>query len=143
MKPFPLWFARIAVAAVFLMNVSCAIDFILRPERYAGGFEVGGVVGNALVQSLGILFLMWNATYPPVIWQPVKHKTLFIVILIQQLIGVIGESWLYFQMPAEHAALRATGLRFMLFDGLGLVLLSIAFGWLVLKRKTPTQVTQA
>ena len=136
MKFLPLWFARISVGGVFIMNVSCALDFILQSERYKGGFEVSGMAGNAIVQGIGILFLMWNATYPPVVVQPVMHQTLFIIILVQQTIGVIGESWLFLQLPVEHIALRTTGLRFIIFDGLGLILMSIAFGWLLFKRKS-------
>ena len=92
------------------MNIACALEFILRPELYSAGFEVSGVAGRVIVQSFGILFLMWNATYPPVIWQPIKQRTLFAVILLQQLIGFVGESWLYLNLPAGHEALRATGL---------------------------------
>jgi hypothetical protein len=135
-----VWFARLAVGAVFLMNVSCALDFILRPERYAAGFEVSGVVGESIVAGFGILFLMWNATYPPVILNPAGHKTLFGVILLQQTIGVVGESWLALQLPAGHAALRATGLRFIVFDGLGLVLMSAAYLLLFLQRPSQGQV---
>ena len=124
------WFARFAVGLVFLVNVNCAVAFILQPEKYAAGFEVSGVAGKAIVQGFGILFLMWNATYPPVIYQPSAHKTLFWIILIQQAIGVIGETWLWLELPAGHAALETTGLRFILFDGFGLLLMGIAFGLL-------------
>jgi len=141
LKTLPLWFARIAVGIVFIMNISCALDFILRPERYTGGFEVSGAAGNAILQGFGILFLMWNATYPPVIVQPVRYQTLFIVILVQQSIGVMGESWLFLQLPVEHITLRTTGLRFIIFDGLGLILMSIAFGWLLLKRNNQKLAT--
>ena len=134
MNRLTTWFARLAVGVVFIMNVTCALDFILRPEHYVAGFEVSGVAGETIVQGFGILFLMWNATYPPVILQPTRQKTLFAVILVQQFIGVIGESWLYLQMPAGHEALQATGLRFIVFDGLGLVLMSVAFALLWLKR---------
>lgn len=124
------------MAAVFIMNVACALEFILRPGLYAGGFELSGEVGQVIVQSFGILFLMWNATYPPVIWRPDKQRTLFMVILVQQLIGVIGESWLYFSLDAGHAALRATGLRFIIFDATGLVLMGLAF-MILFKRRNP------
>jgi hypothetical protein len=136
---FPIWLARISVGAVFVMNVSCALDFILRPECYAAGFEVSGVVGETIVAGFGILFLMWNATYPPVILNPAGHKTLFGVILLQQTIGVVGESWLALQLPAGHAALQATGLRFIVFDGLGLVLMSAAYLLLFLIRPSQGQ----
>jgi hypothetical protein len=138
-RPFATWFARLAVGAVFVMNVTCALDFLLRPERYVSGFEVGGVVGETIVQGFGILFLMWNATFPPVILHPDRHKTLFGVILVQQAIGVIGESWLYLQLPGGHEALRTSGLRFILFDGLGLVLMSAAYALLWVKHPSQSQ----
>lgn len=127
---FSLWFARLAVATVFVLNVSCALYFILRPQDYAGGFEVSGVAGEATVRGYGILFLMWNATYPLVILQPQRQRTLFAVVLAQQAIGVLGESWMWLALPQGHTALSATGLRFILFDGGGLILMGAAFAWL-------------
>ena len=127
LRPGRVWMARIAVGGVFLVNVSCAISFILWPERYVSGFELTGVPGAATVRGLGILFLMWNATYPPVVYQPVLHKTLFEVVLVQQAIGLAGETWLWLTLPAGHAALLETGLRFIVFDGVGLVLMAITY----------------
>ena len=124
------WFARLAVGFVFIVNVECAMAFILHPEKYIAGFEVGGVAGKVIVQSLGILFLMWNTTYPLVILRPQAHTTLFFIIICQQAIGVVGETWLWLALPAGHAALAATGLRFIVFDGLGLLLMGLAFGLL-------------
>ena len=132
-----VWVARLAVAAVFALNVSCALLFLLRPQDYAGGFEVGGAVGETIVRSFGILFLMWNVTYPPVILAPHRQRALFIVVLIQQALGVIGESWLYLALPAGHAALRATGLRFIYFDAGGLVVMAAA--WLYLRAALRTK----
>jgi hypothetical protein len=133
------WFARFAVGLVFMVNVDCALVFLLQPEKYAAGFEVGGVPGENIVQGFGLLFLMWNATYPPVIFRPNAQKTLFWVILSQQAIGVIGESWLWLALPAGHTTLASTGLRFILFDGLGLVLMGIAFGLIGLVSKPKTE----
>src|SRR5690606_38201296 len=64
---FATWFARGAVGLVFAINLSCALAFITYPENYAAGFELSGVPGVVVVRAFGILFLMWNATYPPVI----------------------------------------------------------------------------
>lgn len=128
--PFAQWFARMAVGLVFAVNVSCAAAFILWPQNYAAGFEVSGVPGLTLVRGMGLLFLMWNATYPLVLWQPGAHRALFAVILAQQLMGVLGETWLWLALPPGHAALSATGLRFILFDGLGLLLMGLAFWFL-------------
>jgi hypothetical protein len=82
------------------------------------------------VRGFGILFLMWNVPYLPVILSP-QQRVLFTVILIQQALGVIGETWLYLTLPAGHDALRATGLRFIIFDAGGLLLMAAA--WLFLR----------
>jgi hypothetical protein len=139
---FAIWFARTAVGLVFFINISCAISFILWPERYAPGFEVSGVPGEIIVQSFGILFLMWNATYPPVILRPSRHQTLFAVILVQQLVGVLGEAWLWINLPAGHTALLQTGLRFIVFDGLGLLIMGAAYLLLFARRAAPPQANE-
>lgn len=122
-----VWFARIVVGVVFVVNIWCALVFIIEPETYAGGFELSGLPGHIIVQSFGILFLMWNATYPPVLFDPDKHRLLFQVVLLQQAIGVIGEMWLLLTLPPGHSMLQTTGLRFLAFDGLGLVAMGIAY----------------
>ncbi|MGL5173373.1 MAG: hypothetical protein ACRC75_05920, partial [Olsenella sp.] len=53
------WIARIAVGAVFVMNVWCALDFVIDPGAYAPAYELSGVAGQAAVQGLGVAFLMW------------------------------------------------------------------------------------
>lgn len=136
---YAAWIARLAVGFVFAVNIECALAFILQPENYAPGFEISGVAGSTAVQGFGILFLMWNATYPPVILKPDKYRLLYWIILCQSAIGVIGETWLWFELPAGHAALAATGMRFILFDGLGLVLMAAAFGLLSLVRAPKSQ----
>ena len=130
--------ARAVVGLVFFFNVTCAIPFIAWPDRYAPGFEVSGVPGQALVQGMGILFLMWNATYPPVLVRPEHNHTLFLVILAQQAIGLAGETWMWVALPAGHAALRATGLRIIAFDGAGLVGMGLVY-WLLQCRGTFTR----
>lgn len=121
------WAARIAVGAVFFMNVQCALQFVLSPERYTAGFQLTGVPGATAISGLGIAFLMWNATYPLVMWDPGKHRTLYAVVLIQSLIGVIGETWLLLSLPAGHPEIAASLTRFIVFDGGGLVLMAAAF----------------
>lgn len=124
-----LWTVRLVVGVVFFFNVTCALAFIARPGDYAPAFEVSGVPGETLVRGMGILFLMWNATYPPVLVRPDRQRTLFAVILAQQAIGVVGETAMWATLPPGHPALWATGLRFILFDGAGLVAMGLAFGW--------------
>ncbi len=123
----PALVSRLVVGAVFALNVDCALGFALRPERYVTGFELAGAPGEAAVRGLGIAFLMWNATYPPVIWRPHRYRMLFAVVLAQQAIGLVGESWLLLTLPAGHAALEATLQRFAFFDGVGLIAMAAAF----------------
>lgn len=122
-----VWLARVAVGAVFVLNVHCALQFILWPERYAAGLELAGVTGEAAIAGFGIAFLMWNATYPLVIWDPRKHRALFAVVLVQQLIGLVGETWLLHTLPAGHDTLAGSVTRFAAFDGAGLIVMAVAF----------------
>ncbi len=125
------WVARIAVAAVFAINVQCALAFLLTPERYATGFELDGVPGIAAVRGLGIAFMMWNATYPLVIWRPDRYRALFAVVLAQQAIGLVGEAWLLGTLPAGHDTLARSITRFIAFDGSGLLVMAAAYVLLV------------
>ncbi len=124
--------ARVAVALVFALNVQCAVSFVLWPGAYAGGFELEGVPGAAAVRGLGAAFLMWNATYPAVIANPRRFRALYAVVLAQQAVGLAGESWILLSLPAGHAALAASIVRFIAFDAAGLVLMAAAFAWLAL-----------
>ena len=126
-----LWPARLALGGVFSLNVSCAVAFILWPERYMSGFEVGGIPGLVITRGIGILFLMWNVTYPPAIWRPWRYRDLFLVVIVQQVVGVVGETWLLLTLPPGHDLLAATGRRFILFDAGGLVALLIAYAWMM------------
>jgi hypothetical protein len=129
------WLARAALAAVFALNVSCALEFVLRPAAYAPSFELAGVPGQTMVRGLGILFLMWNSTYPLPLWDPWRFRALYAVLLAQQAIGVAGETALLLALPAGHATLAASGWRFVAFDSAGLALLLAALLTLVLVRR--------
>lgn len=135
------WFARAALGIVFAWNVQCALVFLLAPERYAPGLELAGLPGRVAVQAFGVLFLMWNATFPPVIINPDKNRTLFGVVLVQQAIGVVGDLWLRCSLPAGHEALGAAILRFVAFDAAGLLLLTAAYALLrIAESRAWTQV---
>ena len=118
------WAVRVGFGLVFLMNVQCAAAFISDPAGYAGAYELTGVAGEAAVRGLGIAFLMWNATYPVFIVWPEHHRTLGWIIVAQQIIGLVGESLLLAHLPAGHDVLAAGISRFVLFDGLGLIVLT-------------------
>ena len=132
---------RIAYAAVFTINVQCALSFVLWPEAYASSFELAGVAGDAAVRGLGVAFLMWNVTYPAVIACPHRFRALAVVVLVQQAIGLMGESWIWATLPAGHDVLVASISRFVAFDAAGLVLMAAAFAWFAwTERRSPSPV---
>ncbi len=122
-----IWISRALVAAVFIVNVQCAFQFIIWPDAYTAAYQVEGPSAETMVQTVGICFLMWNATYPPVIARPTRYRTLFCVVIAQQLIGLVGESALLASLPSGLEVLAASIARFVAFDAAGLVLLCIAF----------------
>ena len=83
-----------------------------------------------MIRGLGVMFVMWTVAYLPLIVHPDRHPTLFGVILAQQVIGLAGEAWILVSLPGGHAALVTSGMRFIAFDGAGLVVLLAAFGML-------------
>ena len=115
-RDVPAVAARIAVALVFALNVQCALQFVLWPEAFAGAYELSGVAGEAAVRGLGVAFLMWNATYPPVIASPRRFRALYVVVLVQQAIGLVGETAILLGLPGGHEVLAASILRFIAFD---------------------------
>lgn len=129
-RDLPAIAARIAVAIVFLLNMQCALQFVLWPAAFAGAYELSGVAGEAAVRGLGVAFLMWNATYPAVIANPRRFRALYVVVLAQQAIGLAGESATLLSLSAGHDVLAASILRFIAFDAAGLVLMAAAFVWL-------------
>ncbi len=126
---------RIAFALVFVVNVQCALSFVLQPGAFASAYELSGTAGAVAVQGLGVAFLMWNATYPAVVVNPRRFQPLAVVVLTQQVIGLVGESWIRLSLPAGHAALAASIERFIAFDAAGLVLMAAAFAWLLASKR--------
>jgi len=122
-----LWLSRAALLTVLIANMTAAIPFVIRPADYAAAFELNGAPGEAAVRGFGILFLMWAVPFVPAMLEPVRHRVAFVCVLAMQVIGLVGESLMQAALPAGHAALRATGLRFIAFDGIGLMLLLIAY----------------
>lgn len=123
----PAWIARVLVAIVFFVNVQCAVQFLVWPQDYVGAYQVQGASAEAMVRTVGICFLMWNATYPPVIVRPQKHRALFGVVIAQQAIGLVGESLLLATLGPSLEVLANSVVRFIAFDGASLILLLVAF----------------
>ena len=112
---------------MFFINVQCALQFVLWPEAYTAAYQLQGASACVIVQSFGICFLMWNATYPPVIVRPDRYRVLFGVVLAQQTIGLVGESMLFVGLGPGLEQLSASVMRFIMFDAAGLVALAVAF----------------
>ena len=118
------WGVRGAFALVFAVNVQCALAFVAQPAAYAPAYELSGAAGTAAVQGIGVAFLMWNATYPAVIAQPRRFRSLAVVVLVQQAIGLVGESCVRAGLPVGHDLLAANIERFIAFDAVGLALMA-------------------
>jgi hypothetical protein len=117
--------ARGLIGIVILWNLQAAIVFLFWPERYAAGFELEGVVGGATLRGLGVLFVMWNVPYVVAMWHPIRHRISLYEALAMQVIGLVGEGVIYLSLPGAHDLLKASISRFIIFDGLGLILLII------------------
>lgn len=133
------WVARLLVAGVLFVNVQCAAQFIIWPDAYVAAYQLEGASAKAIVRSFGICFLMWNATYPPVVAQPERHRVLFGVAIAQQAIGLVGETLLFLTLEPGLETLASSILRFIAFDATGLILLVIAF---IITRETQTTKSQ-
>ena len=125
-KSTRVWAARLCVGAVLFANVQCAVAFWREPAGYASTFELAGAAGAAAIQGIAVLFLMWNVPYAVALWHPRRHRLALWQAVAMQALGVIGETLIWQQLPAAHAVLRGSLLRFILFDAGGLVVLCVA-----------------
>jgi hypothetical protein len=124
MKPdLRLNLARLLIAAVFLMNVQCAVLFLVVPGPYAAGFDMPGPLGEAMLRGMGVLFLMWNVPYAVALWHPRRMRIAMYEAVVMQAIGLAGESLVRSLLPAEYLLAQLSLSRFILFDALGLLAL--------------------
>jgi uncharacterized protein YacL len=122
-----IWTSRLLIAIVTAWNLQAACVFILFPVTFVNAYELSGVAGEAAVRGIGVLFLMWNVPYIAALWNPVRYKLALVLALIMQFIGLVGESYILSTLRVEHAALHASIIRFISFDGAGLIILVAAF----------------
>ncbi len=128
-KQTSVWVVRACYTVVGIINVVCALQFICMPSHFAGAYELYGTSGEIALQGLGIAFLMWNATYPAFIVKPKAYSVVGVIILIQQVIGCVGETILLICLPVGHDILAHSIMRFILFDGAGLIIMGASFAW--------------
>ncbi len=120
------WVARILVGLVLLDKFQAAAIFLIFPARFSPSFGMSGAAGNAVIQGIGLLFLMWCVPYFIATLDPRKHKISFIEAFVMQAIALIGETVLLVLLPQRISPLTSTVQRFILFDGIGLLVLLIA-----------------
>ncbi len=121
-----IWLVRLLIFGVAFWNLQCAAVFLIFPERYAPSFELNGEVGLVVIRAMAVLFVMWNIPYLFALIHPYRWFVSLIQALVMQSVGFIGETWLFTTITAERVILRSSILRFMIFDGLGILLLGIA-----------------
>ncbi len=122
-----LGIARFLIAAVIGWNLQVAYVFLLYPERFVSGFELSALPGEAAVRGMAILFFMWNVPYLVAFWNPRKYRISLIEAIAMQGIGLVGESFILSTLGVGHALLRTSIIRFIAFDGAGLIFLIGAF----------------
>jgi hypothetical protein len=129
-----LWLCRLLILVVFFFNVYCAYQFLTCPGRYAPAYELFGEVGANAVRGFGLLFLMWNVPYFVALLNPFQHFVSLLEALSMQLIGVVGEGFIWLKIDQHHLILKISIERFLVFDLIGLVLL-LAAAWISFRKK--------
>jgi hypothetical protein len=121
-----LTITRCLIAAVVLINLQCAIMFLLKPEFFLSAFELSAIPGEAALRGMGVLFLIWNVPYLVAFFNPVRYKVALYEAIAMQTIGLVGEMAIFASLPVAHALLRDSIARFILFDAGGLIALVVS-----------------
>jgi len=121
-----LLFPRVLIFLVLAMNLQCALTYIFDPLPYVAPFELSGEPGRAAVIGIGILFLMWQVPYVFALVHPLRNHRSLLEAVLMQAIGLVGETLLLRSIPITYPTLRASIMRFILFDAAGLLLLIVA-----------------
>ena len=121
------WLSRLLIGLVTAWNLQAAIAFIFTPSGFVRAYELSDIPGEAAIRGVGVLFLMWNVPYLFAVVDPVRYRLALTLSLLMQLTGLVGETFIYFTLPAGHDLLGGSILRFIAFDGAGLFLLAIAW----------------
>ena len=121
-----IWAGRVLIGMVLFINIQSAFAFFLDPGKYAPWYELNGAVGIATIMGFGVLFLMWNVPYGVALFHPQKYRVSLYEAIAMQTIGFIGESIILWTLPPEHVILSRSILRFIIFDGCGLIALILA-----------------
>lgn len=124
-----IWSARLLIFLVVADNFQAAILFLVHSESVAPSFELTGLIGDSVIQGIGLLFLMWCVPYVVALIDPAGHRLSLLESIIMQALAFVGETTLMILLPIKLPVLESTVLKFIVFDLAGLVLLLLA-GWL-------------
>jgi hypothetical protein len=116
-------------------NLQAAIQFIITPEKFSPAFDMFGPAGLVAMISIGILFLMWCVPYVFAAVHPIRYRISLIEACIMQSVGLVGEAILLWNLPSGLDMTPASIQRFIIFDGVGLILLLTAL-YLTIHMKT-------
>lgn len=133
-----IWFARLLIGIVTILNLQAAFIFIFSPSRFVQAYELSGVAGEVAVRGVGVLFIMWNIPYLFALQNPIRYRLALTLSLLMQFIGLSGESYILSTLPVEHVILRSSIIRFITFDGMGLLFLITAY-LLIRKKQNPAE----
>lgn len=134
---------RLLIFLVVAMNLQCAFAYIFNPLPYVAPFELGGEPGRAAVIGIGILFVMWQVPYVFALVHPQRNRRSLLEANLMQGIGLVGETLLLRSIPGTHVSLRASILRFVIFDAVGLFLLLLALIYILRLLKSQTGESHA
>ncbi len=128
-------FVSVLIGVVFVLNVQAGIVFYTNPEKFTAAYQLVGIPGEISVAGVGLLFIMWNVPYAFALVNPIKYTTPLLQSIIMQAIGLIGEILLLTRFSHEvYPILSNSILRFIYFDGAGLIILLIS-GMIVFRYK--------
>ena len=128
--------AQILIGIVFVINIQCALAFMVNPAKYMYGFGLEGGTGEQTVRAFGLLFVMWNVPYAFALFNPVAYRVSLIEANIMQAIGFIGESCILWIGGPYSAPINQTIKRFIAFDGIGLIFLLAALRLVNIKMRS-------
>lgn len=118
--------SRILIGIVTLLNLQAAILFLIHPENFVTAFDLAGIAGETMIRGVGLLFVMWNVPYIAALIHPVRNFVSLLEAVIMQAIGVLGESAILWTLKGALPRTQESVIRFIYFDGAGLVLLIAA-----------------
>lgn len=122
----PLALPRLLIAFVLFFNLQCAFAFLIWPQPYTSGFGLEGIPGQQVVRALGLLFLMWNIPYLFALAHPLRHFISLVEASLMQAMAVLGDALILLTTRPLPPQVESTLQRFLLFDGVGLLLLLTA-----------------